>query len=277
MTTRIDHVDYGEVQVFSSDCVIGADIANGTSRWEYHVCEFLKRYYRPGTNLVDVGAFIGLHTRYAARHIVSQGCTVYSVEAQPEVFSVLKANTESLPNVVRFNAVASDITGTQLMSIPKDYTTWKNPGGLGVVDAEFSHPDLVAQEIPSIRLENLPFENVSIMKIDVEGHEMQVIEGATKLILKSRPVIVMELMGGKDRVQHAVEIQERIDTVCRTFEYTLILRGADDYVFVPSEIANVVPRPPAYWDFPYTWYLEPLTTPSECPLDDSLLSQQARF
>ena len=46
-------------------------------------------------------------------------------------------------------------------------------------------------------MDSFGFENVSLIKIDVEGFEDEVLAGAERLIRESRPVILLEIMGGK--------------------------------------------------------------------------------
>ena len=44
------------------------------------------------------------------------------------------------------------------------------------------------------KLDNLQFENpISFIKIDVEGHEMEVIEGAIETITKNKPILLVEI------------------------------------------------------------------------------------
>jgi len=48
-------------------------------------------------------------------------------------------------------------------------------------------------EVPVCRLDNYDFHNVSFIKIDVEGHESQVIEGGYHTILREKPTILIEI------------------------------------------------------------------------------------
>ena len=46
-------------------------------------------------------------------------------------------------------------------------------------------------------LDSFGFQNVSLLKIDVEGFEDEVLAGAERLIRDNRPVILIEILGGK--------------------------------------------------------------------------------
>jgi FkbM family methyltransferase len=253
MSTKLDHVDYGTIQVFRADTAIGRVVGDGVTRWEQHVIDFLQRYYRPGTNILDVGAFIGLHSIYAARHIVSSGCKVYSIEAQPGVFKLLTANTADLPNVVPMCFAATTYTGLVHVSCPLDYESFANPGGLGVVDPWFSNREFETREVTCMRLDDVRLDTISVVKIDVEGHELVTLEGCATLLKTQRPTLIVEIQGGRDRREAQPDIDVAIETIERTYGYKYIEHCDSDYVF------------------------RPVTTPSEYPPNDSLPTPQARF
>jgi len=251
MITRVQHKIYGPISVLTGDQSVSKYLLDEETVWEQHVVDFFKKYYVPGTNIVDVGAFLGFHTVYIANHVVSNGGRVYAIESQPDIYKVLQMNTSTFPNVTTVWGAASHTNGYIRIGVPRDYETFPNPGGCGVVDSEFSHPELTTMEVPSLTLDSLDLKNVSLVKLDVEGHEMEALAGALSFLRENRPVLIVELCGGRDRLEHKDEIDRRIAKIC-SYGYRLAETHADDYAFVP-------------------------TTPSECPLDDSLLSQQARF
>lgn len=66
-----------------------------------------------------------------------------------------------------------------------------NEGGTGLL-----LPKGTGNFIPLMTLDSLSLANVSLIKIDVENMEDQVLEGARETILKNRPVILIEIQGG---------------------------------------------------------------------------------
>ena len=53
-------------------------------------------------------------------------------------------------------------------------------------------PDEVVRAA-AIALDNEPFDNVNLLKIDVDGYDFKVLEGATKLLTKFKPCVLVEL------------------------------------------------------------------------------------
>jgi FkbM family methyltransferase len=232
-TETVNHPVYGPVTFLKHDAFIGYWVRKNMI-WEDHMTRFFKKYTVPGSTVIDVGAFIGLHSLYIAKNCF---CTVVSIEAQPYVFGILAKNirSNSLTNTIKsIHAAASSSNGQQLIAVPYDYDEWKNPGGLGIVGSDFTSDQLVPITIPTITLDSLQLTDVSLIKIDVEGHEKEVLLGAESLIRKQKPVLIVEIMGGCDREQYKTEIQSMCDWICLNFGYTLRENVSHDYVFTNS-------------------------------------------
>jgi FkbM family methyltransferase len=134
---------------------------------------------RPGAHVVDVGANIGYYTLMFAS-LAGEDGRVWSIEPDPVNLQELEASI-----------VASNLT---------DMTTIV-PMAAGSLDgvARFepglnSHvtPD-GRSEVPVTRLDSLKLDHVDLIKIDVEGYEGAVLEGADETISRCRPSIFMEL------------------------------------------------------------------------------------
>lgn len=71
-------------------------------------------------------------------------------------------------------------------------------------------------------LDSLDFERVDLLKIDVDGHDAEVIEGAKETIKRSRPIIVLE-----------VKKLREADQIMKALEYEPIFRGRIDTLYYP--------------------------------------------
>lgn len=128
---------------------------------------------------VDVGANIGNHTRFFSTSFTS----VVSIEPHPITYELLRLNTRHLLNVECLNVALSNKPGFKYMGYP---TT--NLGGLDTHDEPDSFK-VVATTLDRLLEPNL---QVAFIKIDVEGREGEVLQGAIDVIRNNRPFIVFE-------------------------------------------------------------------------------------
>jgi len=150
------------------------------------VTETLWRLTEPGELAIDVGANIGYMTAVLATRVgSSMGGSVWSFEAHPEIFSELKFNVDDwqqqLKNVQFFpkNVAVSEQKGTVQLQIPDAFAD--NRGLASVMSvAEVTDKSVI---IESCSLDDLFLESreIGVMKLDVEGHELQVLKGAKQL------------------------------------------------------------------------------------------------
>ncbi|QWD10192.1 FkbM family methyltransferase [Polynucleobacter paneuropaeus] len=189
---------YGPCYVFKGDWYLGGSVI---SYGEYNKdeCEHIVQLANEKKGLViDIGANIG----NISQALISAGHQVVAFEPQPEVFELLKLNCPeaTLHNV---GLGSSNIT----MKMPKmDYSQKNNYGGVslslgGELDVEVK------------TLDSFNFENVSLIKIDVEGFELQVLLGGTKTIANSKPIIYLEA----DRPDKLTSIAKKLEALGYTY------------------------------------------------------------
>jgi FkbM family methyltransferase len=132
---------------------------------------------------IDVGANNGAYT-YA---LSKSGVRVEAFEPVPACVRNLEAFRSSN---VRVHAVAlSSRSGEQEMFVPRA------PGVTHTALASFSKPDGTSEvfRVPVRRLDEYGFRSVSFIKIDVEGHELEVLNGASETISTSHPLLLIEI------------------------------------------------------------------------------------
>lgn len=173
--------DRPSMLIYSND-FIGADImAYGGYEKEYQECLLRSLDFEPhSTVAIDVGANIGTHSRKLANSFKH----VYAFEPLPQNFKVLEINTNGFENVTRFPfGISSEAKEVPLFWNPR------NMGGASVVKSKRHNQETVVKVQP---LEPSGFENVALIKIDVEGHELEALRGLTALIQKHRPILSIE-------------------------------------------------------------------------------------
>lgn len=155
---------------------------------------------RPDFNVIDVGANIGFLTlNFATR--CREGKT-YSFEPDSETFLKLKVNVtlNQLKNVRLFRtAIGSRAGEGQLYKLYQS-----NPGANRIL----THGPEVAVPSETVEISSLDdldsqgcFGSVEFIKIDVEGFELFVLEGARKLISRCKPVLFIELVDQNLKLQ----------------------------------------------------------------------------
>jgi FkbM family methyltransferase len=149
---------------------------------ELHI---LPRIVPPGRIAIDVGANKGVYSHLLAR-LAAQ---VQAFEPNPKLFRVL---TRTLPaNVVAHRMALSDREGMAELIIPRSSHGYSNQTASLNPRKRNEGAGIVA--VPQRRLDSFGFNNVGFIKIDVEGFEQAVLEGARDTIMRERPVIQVEL------------------------------------------------------------------------------------
>jgi len=161
----------------------------------------VKHLVAPGSSVADVGANVGVYTKFLSALAGSRG-RVYSVEPFPLTFDILSSNVRklSLQNVELINAAISDRDGTVTMEVPRYQSGGENFYEARIVSGE-ADPSLRRAEVEARSLDSLfchALAEITFIKCDVEGNELNAIKGAAGLIDASRPAWLLEIMGDPD-------------------------------------------------------------------------------
>src|SRR5215831_3591317 len=147
---------------------------------------FLDRIIPEGTATVDVGANCGLYTRKLSRF----SRRVYAFEPSHKMAELLRRTSAS--NVGVYEIALSDEIGDAELFIPRDND--RLVYGLASLEPRYdlSSQEVVSMTVPTARLDAIVPEEVAFVKIDVEGHELNVLNGAIELLEHSQPVFLVE-------------------------------------------------------------------------------------
>lgn len=216
-----------EYYIDEGDDTIKDTIREGRS-WETFMMPLFEKYIIPGSTAVDIGAHIGTHTITMSRLIGPNG-KVIAFEPQRKIFRELywncyKNNVNSNVRLYRF------AIGNNHAIVEMNKSTKGNEGNTEIG----SGGDLVELRT----LDSFHLENVSLIKIDVEMFEDNVLFGAKKTILKNRPIILIELMGGYNYDTAPEWVKKRIDhskNILFDMGYNLIHLGHHDYLAIPND------------------------------------------
>jgi FkbM family methyltransferase len=148
--------------------------------WLQHLCE-------PSRIAIDIGALEGQYTAMALAY--SKSC--YAFEPQPQRFAKLQDFFAKVPGRVIIEQMAlSDRDGVAVMRSPR---LDQGRATIARHNPMENMIDIDEFEVRCRRLDDYGFTEVGFIKIDVEGHEEAVIEGARDTIHRDKPNLLIEI------------------------------------------------------------------------------------
>jgi hypothetical protein len=119
------------------------------------------------------------------------------------------------------------------------YRTGKNSGTFQLLDDNYTQPSKKLPRqlytIDSKRLDEFTFNSIGLIKIDVEGWELEVLKGAVETINKYRPILLVEFTGGNSsKSLHQYDVNE-YQNLINLLEYVSVATSGDDTIYVPKE------------------------------------------
>ncbi len=187
----------------------------------------LRRLVSPGMTVCDIGANAGFYTLGLARLVGERG-RVIAFEPLPRNIQKIRyhLSLNRVTNVTLNDCALSDFTGTLRFSEGEsDFT--------GRISQETG--DL---EVHSVRLDQFLKEkslaDPALLKIDVEGAENRVLEGALELLRRAHPVLVLALHGTEQKIG--------CSKILRAFGYRVLGLGGKsitDSAALPNEVIAV--------------------------------------
>ena len=208
-----------------------------SDHWHSGFCRWLDnfwsaRYFR---TCLDIGANIGLTTLPFARRFEK----VHSFEMQPDVFECLVKNSKGYKNIEFYNVAVAETSGIEV------YTRPEHGSGHAFVHPRNKHYtieerlNLLEEEgtpgfsTPTMCLDDHQWWNVDFIKIDVEGAEQRVLDGARNTIMHHKPFIMVERHCSRNHGDLAV--RKRFFEYIRCIGYRIEdIRGAD-FLLVPDK------------------------------------------
>ena len=141
---------------------------------------------------LDIGASIGEFTIA----MLGSSRAVIAFEPRPVQARELRAMFAAVGAPVRVEAVAlSDQPGVTTMRVVPDdpgRSTIDDGNTLGDLGEPGAGGPVQAIDVPVKRLDDLQLDNVGLVKVDVEGHELAVLRGGAETLTRNRPAVLVE-------------------------------------------------------------------------------------
>lgn len=170
-------------------------IASTNNFFELAFLEFIRTNYPTQRGIIDIGANIGNHALFFSEFLEYE--KIYCFEPDASNVELLKHNM-SASNCEIYDMALSSKNGSATLYNSSD-------GGAGTYSLErfdaaiaagsphrLTDSFIVNQSIPVRTLDSYNLQNISMIKIDVENHEPQVLAGARQTILENRPLVFIE-------------------------------------------------------------------------------------
>ncbi len=192
--------------------IIALHVIQRSEWFDAEVSRFIAGYLMPGDTFVDVGANIGLYTLLGSQ-LVGRTGNVLAVEPSPVNGRLLRENLQLNGNPANVTLAACALAA--------------EAGELAFNDADALAHALVGEaastttlRVPAVRFEAIdPGGEIALMKIDVEGFELEVLRGAEAAVSAGRvPVILFEM--NNSLLNYGLQAED-IFTHLRTRGYTL--------------------------------------------------------
>jgi len=187
--------------------------------------------------VIEVGSNMGIFTVPLAAELARQGRELLALEPQPVIFQQLCANLalNGLMNVKALPYACGQENGAVRFAIP-DYRAGGNFGSMEMHVAQLPAPlaALRSETVQCISLDELVGSaEVGLIKIDVEGFELNVLKGCVGALERCKPVLYIE----NDRVAQSAElIQWLMDHDYQLWWHLPPLFNPDNYLGVQEDI-----------------------------------------
>ena len=159
----------------------------------------IDKFENKNRSAIDIGVYRGVYS-YKLSKLFKH---VYAYEPNPLIFPYLEKNLyKIIKNLTLKNFALSNSSGNVDLKIPhrsksifKDNIEELYRLGWATIHENKNYSSYDKIQVKKIKLdEDLKNIDIGFIKIDVEGHEKEVIEGATNLILNSKPILLIEII-----------------------------------------------------------------------------------
>ncbi len=155
--------------------------------WEPEV-RLMRRYARRGVVAIDVGANRGLWSYAMVRSRMFQRV----IALEPNALLTLDLESMRLGPLTILHKAVSSAAGKSILKIPRHGRQVLDGWASLEKNIDIPTSDFHEMAVETIRLDDLSVKDVAFIKIDVEGHELPLLEGARELFTSSRPVCLIE-------------------------------------------------------------------------------------
>ena len=211
--------------------------------------KLVKSFITPNTDSIDVGVYRGVYSYEMSKY----SKLVHAFEPNPILFDNIEKNLKKIIKNINFhNCALSDKNDLVTLKIPirnKDYNKKNYEEYFQMGKASIHNKNKIDQfesfNIQSKKLDSFNFSNkISFIKIDVEGHEKEVIKGSENTIRNNKPILLVEIEEKytQQKITHTINYINSLgyssfyffNNELRSTNYLDDLNSFNNFIFKPS-------------------------------------------
>lgn len=182
--------------------------------------------------VLQAGGNCGVYTLEYSKHYEN----VYTFEPDTTNMNCLILNTLQSNNIIKFQACLGADHGMTAIQNPLEIM---DTGSIHVkTEKELDERMLVVHSkpnIPILKIDDIQFDNLDLIHLDIEGYELYALKGGIETIKKYKPVIVLEVCdnGHSERFGYT---KDDLEDFLKSIDYTFIkkLESNNDNVYIPN-------------------------------------------
>jgi FkbM family methyltransferase len=190
-----------------------------------------KEYLKDGAVIIDAGANVGSFSVYSSN--IKKNIIIHAFEPVRATFEILEKNTSPYKGISCHNIGLGDSTGKKDIFFSKYSTGGSAFEDRGIVESH--RPFDLSEEAQITTIDDFVRQNaiprVDFIKIDTEGYESKILNGAKETIKRFRPVIAMSAYHKAD---DKTVLPQIIRSISPDYEYRLVHAHEEDLIFYPK-------------------------------------------
>ena len=211
--------------------------------------ELLERFIKPGTDSIDVGVYRGVYSFEMSKYSKN----VHSFEPNPIIFEYINKNLKKIiNNIFLYNYALSNKNQVIDLKVPIRNEKYNRENfeefyelGRATIHQENTFKRYEKFQITSKKIDEFNFKNnISFIKIDVEGHELEVIKGGEEIISKNKPILLVEIeeRHSQSKVSDTINYINKLGYISHYYDNKILKKTSElnnlslfnNYIFLPK-------------------------------------------
>ena len=211
--------------------------------------ELLERFIEPGTDSIDVGVYRGVYSYEMSKYSKN----VHSFEPNPIIFEYINKNLKKIiNNIFLYNYALSNKNEVIDLKVPIRNDKYNRENfeefyelGRATIHQENTFKRYEKFQITSKKIDEFNFKNnISFIKIDVEGHELEVIKGGEEIISKNKPILLVEIEErySQNKVSDTINYINKLGYISHYYDNKILKKTSElnnlslfnNYIFLPK-------------------------------------------